>query len=96
MTVGKQPKGVRNVSAIETARRARGLTQAEVARLAGCSRPYVSLVEGGLVPPLRLRAALAAALGKTIEELWPGSTPPAEEPLGARTSSASRSRHGTT
>jgi DNA-binding XRE family transcriptional regulator len=64
-------KRVRPVSPLEVVRRKRGLSQADLAREAGCSRPYISLCEGGLVPPRRLRGAIAAALEMPVEELWP-------------------------
>jgi transcriptional regulator with XRE-family HTH domain len=54
------------------ARLVRGLRQADLARLAGVSRQYVSKVEReGWVPPIRRQHHLAAALGVAREDLWP-------------------------
>jgi transcriptional regulator with XRE-family HTH domain len=62
---------VRPVSPLETARRALGLTQAEVAKRAGISPQYVGLMEGGLRPSARLRGAIGAVVQRRPEELWP-------------------------
>jgi DNA-binding XRE family transcriptional regulator len=54
------------------ARLVRGLRQADLARLAGVSRQYVSKVERERwVPPVRRQDQLAAALGIAREDLWP-------------------------
>lgn len=51
-------------------RRARGLSQADVARLIGVARPQVSVMESGkaLLPSWRVRP-LAAALGCSVDRL---------------------------
>lgn len=55
----------------------RGMTQAELARLAGVTETYVSRLEGaGAAPGIDLVARLAQALGTTTRELLP-----TEEPL---------------
>ena len=52
------------------ARKARGWTQAELARVVGVSRPSITLYEGGLIPPLRVAHALALALDTTVDHLF--------------------------
>ena len=61
----------RPVSAFERIRRARGLRQGDVAELAGVSRSYIALAEGGWRPPLPRQEAIANALGVTPADLWP-------------------------
>jgi putative transcriptional regulator len=54
------------------ARLQKGMSQAQVARLAGVSQAYVSHIElGRRTPRLPLALRLAAALGQPIEALWP-------------------------
>ena len=56
---------------LRLARRARGLSQQQLADVAGVSRQAVSLGESGESDPsLRAAFALASALGMTIEELF--------------------------
>ena len=57
------------------ARQARGISQEQLAGMAGVSRQAVSAVESGLSDPsLRVALALGRALGLTVEELFgPGS-----------------------
>lgn len=53
------------------ARQARGLSQQQLAGMAGVSRQAVSAVESGLSDPsLRVALAVAQALGMTVEELF--------------------------
>lgn len=68
---------------LRLARRARGLSQQQVAEMAGVSRQAISLWESGEHDPsLRVAFALAGALGMTIEELFgPGER---AEPVAAR------------
>jgi putative molybdopterin biosynthesis protein len=68
---------------LRLARQARGLSQQQLAGMAGVSRQAVSAVEAGASDPsLRVALALAAALGVTVEELFgPGTQPP---PVDAR------------
>lgn len=52
-------------------RRAREMTQAELARLAGISTPYVCEIEKGKVAPsLATARALARVLGVSIDEAF--------------------------
>ena len=84
---------------LRLARRARGLSQQQLADVAGVSRQAVSLWESGESDPsLRAAFALASALGMTIEELFgPGerAAPVAAAPVaqlggeGARVTLAS-------
>ena len=84
---------------LRLARRARGLSQQQLADVAGMSRQAVSLWESGESDPsLRAAFALASALGMTIEELFgPGerAAPVAAAPVaqlgdeGARVTLAS-------
>ena len=84
---------------LRLARRARGLSQQQLADVAGMSRQAVSLWESGESDPsLRAAFALASALGMTIEELFgPGerAAPVAATPVaqlggeGARVTLAS-------
>jgi putative molybdopterin biosynthesis protein len=65
------------------ARQARGLSQQQLAGMAGISRQAVSAVESGQSDPsLRVALALAQALGMTVEELFGAET--AVEPVPAR------------
>jgi putative molybdopterin biosynthesis protein len=61
---------------LRLARRARGLSQYQLARMAGISRQAVSAVEAGLSDPsLRVALALSRALGLTVEELFGPAVP---------------------
>ncbi|HEY7146454.1 MAG TPA: substrate-binding domain-containing protein [Streptosporangiaceae bacterium] len=68
---------------LRLARQARGLSQQQLAGMAGVSRQAVSAIESGLSDPsLRVALALARALGLTVEEMFgPGGQPP---PVRAR------------
>lgn len=56
---------------LRVARQARGLSQQQLAGMAGVSRQAVSAVESGLSDPsLRVALAVAQALGVTVEELF--------------------------
>lgn len=48
-----------------------GITHKQIAESLGVQRPSVSEVVGGLKKSKRIRAAVARALGTTIEALWP-------------------------
>jgi putative molybdopterin biosynthesis protein len=63
---------------LRLARQARGLSQQQVAGMAGVSRQAVSAIESGASDPsLRVALALASALGLTVEQMFgPGSPPP--------------------
>jgi putative molybdopterin biosynthesis protein len=61
----------RSGARLRLARQARGLSQQQVANMAGVSRQAVSAVESGLSDPsLRAALALASALGMTVDELF--------------------------
>src|SRR5258708_2423118 len=56
---------------LRVARQARGLSQQQLAGMAGVSRQAVSAVESGQSDPsLRVALALAQALGMTVDELF--------------------------
>jgi transcriptional regulator with XRE-family HTH domain len=59
------------VSPLEIARRARGLSQLDLARLAGVSRETISLIERGELPRMRTAHAIARALGVALDVLLP-------------------------
>ena len=61
---------------LRLARRAHGLSQLQLAGMAGVSRQSVSAVESGVSDPsLRVAIALARALGLTVEELFGADDP---------------------
>ncbi len=61
----------RLASRLKEVRTAAGLTQVELAALAGVSRKTVNTVENGVfVPSTILALSLAKALGTTVEELF--------------------------
>jgi molybdate-binding protein/DNA-binding XRE family transcriptional regulator len=67
MTESSQPDGAR----LRLARQARGLSQQQLAGVAGVTRQAVSAVESGHSDPsLRVALGLARALGMTVEELF--------------------------
>src|SRR5580704_11563319 len=67
MTEISQPDGAR----LRLARQARGLSQQQLARVAGVTRQAVSAVESGHSDPsLRVALSLARALGMTVEDLF--------------------------
>ena len=67
MTESSQPAGTR----LRLARQARGLSQQQLAGVAGVTRQAVSAVESGHSDPsLRVALGLARALGMTVEELF--------------------------
>jgi len=67
MTENSQPDGTR----LRLARQARGLSQQQLAGVAGVTRQAVSAVESGHSDPsLRVALGLARALGMTVEELF--------------------------
>jgi transcriptional regulator with XRE-family HTH domain len=58
-------------------RRARGMTQAELARLAHVTTTYIGRLENeGAAPGIDLVARLAAALGVELADLLPTTEPP--------------------
>ena len=67
MAESSQPDGTR----LRLARQARGLSQQQLAGVAGVTRQAVSAVESGHSDPsLRVALGLARALGMTVEELF--------------------------
>ena len=68
---------------VRAARAAAGLTQAELATAAGVTRQTVVAVEAGdYAPSVYLALALAARLGRTVEELFDVEREPADAPTG--------------
>ena len=68
-------------NALRERRAAGGLTQADLAREAGISRPQVAAIEAGRhTPSVTAGLALARALGVPLEELFP-SEPSAAVPV---------------
>lgn len=58
-------------------RRSRGMTQAELAQQAQVTTSYVGRLEtGGAAPGIDLVARLAAAMGTTVADLLPATSPP--------------------
>jgi molybdate-binding protein/transcriptional regulator with XRE-family HTH domain len=90
MTEISQPDGAR----LRLARQARGLSQQQLAGVAGVTRQAVSAVESGHSDPsLRVALGLARALGMTVEELFgPGDLgdPVLARPVAAVNGPASR------
>jgi molybdate-binding protein/DNA-binding XRE family transcriptional regulator len=80
LETGAERSGTR----LRLARRTRGLSQVQLARMAGVSRQAVSAVEAGLSDPsLRAALALARALGLTVEELFGPTMPQPSVPVRA-------------
>lgn len=52
----------------------KGTSITEIARTAGVSREWVSLVVNGHKNSKRIRKAIAAAVGKSVEDLWPNGS----------------------
>jgi putative molybdopterin biosynthesis protein len=72
----QQHPGTRIGPRLRIARQVRGLSQQQLAGMAGVSRQAVSAVESGLSDPsLRVALALSRALGLTVEELFGPSIP---------------------
>ena len=90
MTEISQPDGAR----LRLARQARGLSQQQLAGMAGVTRQAVSAVESGHSDPsLRVALGLARALGMTVEELFgPGDPgdPVLAQPVAAVSGPGSR------
>jgi putative molybdopterin biosynthesis protein len=83
--------GTRDGTRLRLARQARGLTQQQLARMAGIVRQTISMIESGLSEPsLRNAMALARALDVEVEDLFePASSAPSVTvrsvaPLGPR------------
>ncbi|MGH3192481.1 MAG: substrate-binding domain-containing protein [Streptosporangiaceae bacterium] len=68
--------GARSGARLRLARQARGLSQLQMASVAGVSRQAVSAIESGISDPsLRVALALARALGLTVEDLFGPDNP---------------------
>jgi transcriptional regulator with XRE-family HTH domain len=66
----------RTHSPLRNLRRARTLSQVEMARLLRIAQQTYSKYESGvLVPPEDMQARIAAILGGSVESLWPSRTP---------------------
>jgi molybdate-binding protein/transcriptional regulator with XRE-family HTH domain len=66
---------------LETVRKARGLSQRDLARAAGMTRQGVGAIESGRSQPsVAIALALTRALGTTVEELFGTSAEPAPRP----------------
>ena len=87
---GPQPNGPQpNGAQLRLARQARGLSQQQLAGVAGVTRQAVSAVESGHSDPsLRVALALARALGMAVEELF-GPGDPADPVLARPVAPAS-------
>lgn len=48
-----------------------GTSLTEIARTTGVSRQWVSMVVNGHKKSKRVRKAIAVAVGKSVDELWP-------------------------
>ena len=48
-----------------------GTSLTEIARTTGVTRQWVSMVVNGHKKSKRVRKAIAVAVGKSVEELWP-------------------------
>lgn len=55
-----------------------GVTQTELAESSGIERTRLSRIVNGLHADIDTRAAIAAALGRHVDELWPPATDIAE------------------
>src|ERR1022692_2884652 len=85
VTGGAQANGAQ----LRLARQARGLSQQQLAGVAGVTRQAVSAVESGHSDPsLRVALAVARALGLTVEELF-GPGDPADPVLARPVAPAS-------
>lgn len=51
----------------------KGITSVDIARKTGVSATWISLVLNGRKPSKRIRKAIAQAVGKPVEELWPNN-----------------------
>jgi DNA-binding XRE family transcriptional regulator len=61
----------RGTSRLRELRRVAGLSQDELARKAGVSRSTVRVVEEGSLPRMRTALKLAAALGVSVNTIFP-------------------------
>jgi transcriptional regulator with XRE-family HTH domain len=85
---------VRAISNLERLRRAHEWSQTDLGRIAGVSRSYIGMVEGGWVPPRHRRAAIAHALGLPPESIWPDPTPENDDGAGVTDAAKGHSNVG--
>lgn len=76
-------------AAIKAARKAAGLSQADLARLAGVGQPTVCRIETGAIDQTRVLPQIVRALGGRLEGSHEGSTGP-DDPEARRPSTAFR------
>ncbi len=70
-------------SAFRDARRAKGLTQSQLAAKVGVSRPHLNLIENGrATPSMQLAWRIAGALETDLWRLFPLPTPDTSEAPG--------------
>ncbi len=70
LTNGDKKRGM-TPAEIKAALLLRGISQAEIAEVIGCSRDLVSHVINGRRTTRRIREAVAKALGRDVEAIWP-------------------------
>ena len=61
----------RPVSKVRAARQQQGLRLVDLAEKANVAVGYLSMIENGYRPKLKVRERVAKALGSTVDELWP-------------------------
>ncbi|TGE35842.1 XRE family transcriptional regulator [Desulfosporosinus fructosivorans] len=68
---------VMNMNRVRKVRLQKGLTQHDLAELAGVQQKEISLIENDLKPDFTLKVAkrIANALGETVDYLWPDKWP---------------------
>jgi transcriptional regulator with XRE-family HTH domain len=59
---------------VHVARKEKGWRLEDLGSRTGCSKPMLSNVERGYIPPARSRLKIAKALETTPEQLWPDET----------------------
>lgn len=52
-----------------------GITQADIGRKLGLSRAFINQVVLGHRPTKQVKQAIAEAVGKPVEDLWPEESP---------------------
>lgn len=66
-------RDIKNIRRIKARMVVRGVTTVDIAREAGVSRTWVSLVLHGHKRSKKVERAIAQAVGKPVEELWPNN-----------------------
>lgn len=72
---------------IKAAIKAKGYTQTGIARRLRCSLPFLCMVISGRKTSKRIKAGLAAYLGKSVSDLWPEDKKNTSAPAGRNTPS---------